>query len=429
MGEVYYGVHTSLNRTAAIKVLKSFRDESLKSRFYNEARLQSSLHHPNIAALYDFQEIEGQLCIFMEFVDGESLEDLIERRFFAVEEALSAFHTVCEAIAFIHRKGILHRDIKAQNIKLDSNGRIKLLDFGIAKDAESEKLTKTGGVIGTPSYIAPEQLNSHPADFQTDVWALGILLYEMLTGIQPFKTDSMIELYLKIQDGGFTPVRKINPAVPHEVSQIVECCLKKDRNQRFRTAEEVAQETARVLYEKYNLAKADSLESGNFTPVNSEHSLPGQNSMRQTLPEKKKNWLIPVILGSSFAVLILFGLIGIGLWAVSGGDSGNRKSSVNEKTNKVLTESKPEKNGDANTSKIEIASTNENLIELQIDVIEGSAQLIRDGVSVGNTPYKFKARTGEKIDITLKREGYKDFDTKIEVSNGKRFYTFALQKK
>ncbi len=147
MGEVYGGVHAKLGRAAAIKVLsENVTDDSFTSRFFNEARLQASLHHPNIATLYDFQEIGGRLCIFMELVDGESLEDLVTRRAFAVEDALKTFLPVVEAIAFIHQNGILHRDIKSQNIKLTSNGTVKLLDFGIAKDSISHSLTQTGGV-------------------------------------------------------------------------------------------------------------------------------------------------------------------------------------------------------------------------------------------------------------------------------------------
>nr|MDQ3041818.1 serine/threonine protein kinase [Acidobacteriota bacterium] len=149
MGEVYLGVHAKIGRSAAIKVLNNTAaDASFTTRFLNEARVQSSLQHPNVATLYDFQEIGDQLFIFMEFVDGESLEDLITRRAFTVEDALITFQSICEAIAFIHRHGIIHRDIKSQNIKLTAGGAVKLLDFGIAKDSVSHSMTQTGGVIG-----------------------------------------------------------------------------------------------------------------------------------------------------------------------------------------------------------------------------------------------------------------------------------------
>ena len=172
MGEVYAGVHEKLGRPAAIKVLgAAANDPTFKSRFFNEARLQANLHHPHIAALYDFQETGDQLLIFMEMVDGESLEDLVSRRAFTVEDALKVFVPICEAIGYIHQHGILHRDIKSQNVKLTSGGQAKLLDFGIAKDSSDQHgLTQTGGVIGTPHYLAPEQLDGKPASPQTDIW-------------------------------------------------------------------------------------------------------------------------------------------------------------------------------------------------------------------------------------------------------------------
>jgi eukaryotic-like serine/threonine-protein kinase len=428
MGEVYRGVQRNLNRNVAIKILKNVQNESLKLRFHNEARLQSGLHHPNIAALYDFQEIRGQLCIFMEYVDGEGLEDLIKRQFFAVEEALIAFHSICEAVGFIHRNGIVHRDIKAQNIKLNSNGQIRLLDFGIAKDAESRKLTKTGGVIGTPGYIAPEQLDGKAADFQTDVWALGILLYEMLTGTQPFKANALVELCLKIESGEYLPVERANPAVPREITRIVERCLRKDKNQRFRNAGELAQETAQILKNKYGLAMSDS---GAFSRVSEIVSRPqktfqAEQTFVSTPPKKKQDWLFPVFMGSSIAVLFVFGLIGISIWAMSGNAQAN-KSSNTAKSNVILVKRKSDL--PKNDSKPMIETADNEAVEVQIDVIEGSAELVRNGENVGKTPFKLKGKIGEKIDIKLRREGYKDFETQIEVSSGKKFYTFAMQKK
>ena len=160
MGEVYLGVHEKLGRKAAIKILgAASSDESFKTRFFNEARLQASLHHPNIATLYDFKEQDEQLLIFMEFVDGESLEDIIERRSFTIEETLTVFAAICEAVEYIHKNGIVHRDLKSQNVKLTTSGAVKLLDFGIAKDGSSHGLTQAGGVIGTPNYLSPEQLD------------------------------------------------------------------------------------------------------------------------------------------------------------------------------------------------------------------------------------------------------------------------------
>lgn len=430
MGEVYRGVHLNLRRTVAIKVLRNVESESLKSRFRNEARLQSGLHHPNIAALYDFQEIRGQLCIFMEYVDGEGLENLISRRFFAVEDALTAFHSVCEAVAFIHRNGIIHRDIKAQNIKLNSGGTIKLLDFGIAKDAESQKLTKTGGVVGTPSYIAPEQLDGKSADAQTDVWALGILLYEMLTGNQPFKANALVELCLKIESGEYVSVERANPAVPREISRIVANCLRKDKRERYRNAGELAHEIAQILKEKYRIAKPDAKNSSIIAPLISspmETFQAEQNFVQKPSTKKRQNWLIPVLFGSSLAVLIVFGLIGIGFRVMSG-DEKAKNNSTNGKSNVILIERKNDSTKNQSRPQIQTSAAENEAIEVKIDVIEGIAELFSNGENIGKTPYLLKAKVGEKIDIKLRRDGYKDYETQIEVSSRKKFYTFALQK-
>ncbi len=158
MGSVYHGIHTKIDRPAAIKVLSSpAAGSTFKERFFNEARVQSSLHHPNIATLFDFQESPSrdELYIVMEYVDGETLDALIDRKYFAVEDALVTFKSICEAVKFIHENNIVHRDIKPQNIKISSKGTVKMLDFGIAKDAVSSGLTRVGGIVGTPNYLVP----------------------------------------------------------------------------------------------------------------------------------------------------------------------------------------------------------------------------------------------------------------------------------
>lgn len=435
MGEVYRGVHLQLSRIAAIKVLRNINaDSSLTQRFHNEARLQSNLHHPNIATLYDFKDIDGNLCIFMEYIDGESLEDLIKRRFFAVEDALLAFQKICEAIAFIHQNGVLHRDIKSQNIKLNSAGTIKLLDFGIAKDAESQKLTKTGGVIGTPSYIAPEQLDGKAADVQTDIWALGVLLYEMLTGDQPFKADTMGGLCLRIQCAEFDPPEAANPAVPRETSQIVRRCLEKDRTRRYQSVEEITRDTARVLNDKY---QTSVLPFGNFSRT--FESSPSETRLadnydddfedRSYSPESKprKNLFAAVAVGSVFAVLFVFGLIGIALWAMSGSDDGEMGNLVKEGNSPVLISTDkqtPDKGISTATS-----SENGGTQEVKIDVVEGTAKVLRDGAVIGETPFTLNGKKGETVKLTLRREGYQDREAVFQISSGKKTYTFTLIRK
>lgn len=440
MGEVYGGVHAKLGRPAAIKVLgEAASDESFTTRFFNEARLQASLHHPNVAALYDFQEIGGRLCIFMEFVNGESLEDLVVHRAFAVEDALKTFQPIVEAIAFIHENGILHRDIKSQNIKLTANGIAKLLDFGIAKDATSHSLTQAGGVIGTPSYLAPEQLEGKSASAQTDIWALGVLLYEMLTGTEPFKAGSIGALCLQITIGNFESPESLNPAVSKEVSRVVSKCLKKNVGERYQTANELLEDVKRVLsgekpHTKTATAFAGLKKSFAFLPNQNQtdasvYQNTFENSPYQTASNSGENYnsetpkkspLAIIAVGAGVAVLLLFAFIGVAVWTLSGSDVNNAvistpvKSGVDPKDNKTVV--------------VQSAKSTAPR-KVRVDVDEGSAQVFRGGQAVGATPFDLEAGEGEKVDLTLKRDGFEDKAVQIEVSSRKQVYTFSLKAK
>ena len=179
MGEVYRAVHGKIGRVAAVKVLtQATQSAGFRERFSNEARIQASLQHPNIATLYDFCEVAGQPCIIMEYVDGETIADrLAAHGPPSTLEAAYIFEKVVEAIDYIHRHGIIHRDIKSNNVKISSTGQVKLLDFGIAKGQTSPGLTEVGSVVGTLHYLAPELIRGGVADARGDIWALGVLLY------------------------------------------------------------------------------------------------------------------------------------------------------------------------------------------------------------------------------------------------------------
>ncbi len=188
MGEVYRGVHLSTGSTMAVKILTAVdRLPSLTERFRNEARIQSLLQHPNIAHLEEFLEGDGAPCIVMEYVDGETLDQRVHRRgALPQEEAFSIAASVIDAVGYLHERGIIHRDIKPSNVKVTEAGVVKLLDFGIAKGPGSPALTTQGSVIGTLQSLAPEQLSGSPATRLTDIWALGVVLYELATGQHPF---------------------------------------------------------------------------------------------------------------------------------------------------------------------------------------------------------------------------------------------------
>jgi serine/threonine protein kinase len=206
MGEVYRAWDTKLKRDVAIKILPDefSRDADRVARFQREAESLAALNHQNIAAIYDLQQSDATRFLILEFVEGETLADILKKRgALPLEEALQVAKQICEALEAAHEKGIIHRDLKPANVAVNEDGDVKILDFGVAKSLDGHMST-TGGaplatdagvVLGTPAYMSPEQARGLPVDRRTDVWAFGCLLYELLTGRQPFAgetpTDSL----------------------------------------------------------------------------------------------------------------------------------------------------------------------------------------------------------------------------------------------
>lgn len=415
MGVVYRGVHEKLGRPAAIKILgTSATDPSFKTRFLNEARVQAGLHHPNVATLYDYREQDDDLFIFMELVDGQSLDDLVARRAFTVDESLSVFSSICEAIAYIHDNGVIHRDIKAQNAKLTASGSVKLLDFGIAKDAASQGLTQTGGVIGTPNYLSPEQLDGQPASQQTDIWALGVLLYEMLTGQLPFQGDTLGGLVLKITRGDFPPPESLNPAVSRDVASLVGRCLKKDRNSRFCSARDLLTEVRRVHGSRTSgvaahVSKTGFVASPPVTADPTSRPRPVNFGSEPSAASEKRPFPIALIAGiGGGAVLLLIIVVVVGAFLFTGGDTPSTKTALASNTSNAASK--------GNT-------------RIRVDVDEGKAQVYRSGEPVGATPLDLDVNMGDNVPITLKRDGFQDKDVNIQVSPGKKVFTFSLKQK
>jgi serine/threonine protein kinase len=416
MGVVYCGVHEKLGRSAAIKILgTAAADPSFKTRFMNEARLQAGLHHPNVATLYDFREQNDELVIFMELVDGKCLDTLIERRAFTVDESLTVFASICEAIAYIHDHGVIHRDIKAQNAKLTAAGTVKLLDFGIAKDKSTQGLTQTGGVIGTPNYLSPEQLEGHGASPQTDIWALGVLLYEMLTGQLPFDGDTLGGLVLKITKGDFPPPEKLNPAVTREVTAIVAKCLKRDTNARYRDVREIIKDVRRVLESRNSSVATNDLRTiavqataprapaapASHDPVAFE----GASGPAHPVSSKPFPVALVAAIGGGAFLLLLVGIVAA--YFLLGSDTPS--------TQTALASNSPAKSK-GNT-------------RIHVDVDEGKAQVFRGGEPLGLTPLDLDVNMGDNVPLTLRRDGFEDKNVNIQVGSGKKVFTFSLKSK
>jgi len=249
MGAVYRATHVMLGKTVAIKLIRSaiVASPEIVRRFQREARAATALNHPNIVSVYDLgQTPDGTLYIAMEYIDGPSLKTLIQSgRAIPVARTIAILRQVASALATAHRHNIVHRDLKPHNIMLaagpDGSEVAKLVDFGIAKTFdESTQLTSAGSALGTPYYMSPEQIEGRAVDARCDIYALGIILYEMLVGEVPFADQSTPAVLVKqLKERPIRPSLK-NAAVPPALEAIALRCLEKDPDQRFQTADAFA---------------------------------------------------------------------------------------------------------------------------------------------------------------------------------------------
>ncbi len=251
MGVVYRAADTRLQRAVALKFLPAYLsdDDQLRRRFLLEAKAGARLDHPNICTVLEVEQLgDGQLVIVMPCYEGETLKAKVARGPLPVEEALTYAAQVASGLAHAHAAGLIHRDIKPANLIVTSGEWVKILDFGIAKLADHD-LTHPGAVLGTPSYMSPEQAAGEPLDHRTDLWALGAVLYEMLTGHPPFRGDGPGALFHAIQQQDPAPVQALRPEVPPALSALVHRLLEKDPAQRFAEAGEVAERLRLIRHE------------------------------------------------------------------------------------------------------------------------------------------------------------------------------------
>ncbi|HHW43609.1 MAG TPA: Stk1 family PASTA domain-containing Ser/Thr kinase, partial [Desulfotomaculum sp.] len=243
MAIVYKGRDTFLNRLVTIKMLRPefSSDQDFTRRFRREAQAVASLSHPHIVSIYDVGQEEGVQYLVMEYVDGEDLKTLIRREgALDAERAVQIALQVLEALEHAHENNIVHRDIKPHNILLTKSGRAKLTDFGIAREATAATVTQTDTIVGSVHYLSPEQARGEVAGPKSDIYSLGVVLYEMLTGTVPFAGDSPISVAIKhIQEEPEPPSRR-NPAIPPALEQVVLRALAKNPGQRFASAREMA---------------------------------------------------------------------------------------------------------------------------------------------------------------------------------------------
>ncbi len=248
MADVYLAEDQELGRRVAIKILNSRHgnDDQFIERFRREAKNAAALNHPNIVSIYDRGEAEDTYYIAMEFLDGRTLKELIVGRGAApVNVAIEYARQILSALRFAHRHGIVHRDIKPHNVLVDGEGRVKVTDFGIAR-AGTSQMTETGSIVGTAQYLSPEQARGGEVDPRSDLYSLGIVLYELLTGKTPFDGETPVEIAMKHLSTAPQPPSKLRPDIPPELDMVVLRALAKNPDDRYQSADEMEADLDRV---------------------------------------------------------------------------------------------------------------------------------------------------------------------------------------
>ena len=264
MGIVYKAEDTRLDRTVAIKVLSTHldSDSEAKKRFIHEAKTASSLDHPNVGYIHEIGETDdGQLFIAMAFYVGEPIGDIVDRGPLPIEDALNYAIQTAEGLVRAHEMGIIHRDIKPANLMVTREGVVKILDFGVSKMASQTQLTKTGASVGTTLYMSPEQARGDVTDHRVDIWALGVVLYEMLAGVRPFKSEYEPAVVYSILNEDPEFITRLRPETPAVLERVIEKALAKKADQRFRTMEEML-DALREVEEEISAGRARTRSRG-----------------------------------------------------------------------------------------------------------------------------------------------------------------------
>lgn len=318
MADVFRAVDTVLNREVAIKILRSDLNTDAVSilRFEREAQAATALAHPNIVEIYDVGEYKNHHYIVMEYVPGKTLKQVIRNRAPLLnEEAIDIMKQLTSATMEAHKRGIIHRDIKPQNVIVKSDGSVKILDFGIAIAKGSMQLTQANNVMGSVHYLAPELAKGESASPQSDIYALGIVLYEMLAGDVPFKADQAVQVALRHMRDPMKSIRSINPTVPQSIENIITRATAKEPAHRYKSCEAMYNDLLTCLSEERlneaplvlpTVKKNVNNNSKNKQEVKKQTSAKEKPVVEvKNTPKKKNNLLIGVLVALILAVLAI----------------------------------------------------------------------------------------------------------------------------
>jgi serine/threonine protein kinase/Tfp pilus assembly protein PilF len=279
MGRVYKVFDRRIKEEVALKLLRPdiADDPKVVERFSNELKYARKIVHKNVGRMYDLGEAEGVLYITMEFVPGEDLKAFIRRAgLLSISKTIVIAEQVCEGLAEAHKLGVVHRDLKPQNIMIDKSGNAHILDFGIARSLSAEGITDAGVMIGTPDYMSPEQVEGQDVDQRSDLYSLGIILYEMVTGRVPFQADSAFAVGMKHKSEMPQDPQKLNPQIPDVLNRLILQCLEKDRKKRYQNAEEILSDLKIV---KENIAATREISKEQWPVPEPPIQLAGEKSI------------------------------------------------------------------------------------------------------------------------------------------------------
>ncbi|REK67154.1 MAG: Stk1 family PASTA domain-containing Ser/Thr kinase [Cohnella sp.] len=332
MALVYKAKDNLLNRYVAVKVLRQqfMHDDEFVRRFRREAQAAASLSHPNIVSIYDVGQEDDVHYIVMEYVNGHNLNEIIrERAPLQVEEAVRIASQICDALDHAHQNQIIHRDIKPHNILIGNNGRVKVTDFGIARAVTSSTITQTGSVVGSVHYFSPEHAKGVATGEKSDIYSLGIVLYQMLTGRLPFLGESPISVALKHLQEPFEQPRLVNPHIPQSVENIIVRAMRKNPHERYGSAKRMLADLETCLLPErlnepplsFDSDEDEEEEQTRAIPaLKPEMRMSGQETAARKEPEPKeeeeeeepkRRWVMPTVLSVLSVVLI-----GILIWAI-----------------------------------------------------------------------------------------------------------------
>lgn len=320
MANVYLAYDTILDRNVAVKVLRGdlATDEKFVRRFQREALSASNLYHPNIVQIYDFDSEDGQYYIVMEYVEGKTLKQLLKRRgSLTITEVIDIMSQITDGMAHAHDSYIIHRDIKPQNIMILDNGMIKITDFGIAMALNSTQLTQTNSVMGSVHYLPPEQAAGKGSTIRSDIYSMGILMYELLTGQVPYKGDNAVEIALKHLKEPLPSIRKILPELPQSIENIILKATAKNPQNRYKDAREMHQDIITAMdesrinepkyvypYKENDLEETKSLDEA-VAVIKKQEKEEKENMKKKELEESRSEKKILIIFASIFTGLIV----------------------------------------------------------------------------------------------------------------------------